>query len=397
VVIALIVAAVAAIALHEDDQPLASTPVTGSAPGTTARPGATTTTVAPNATGALQAAVDEAIAFVEKTRGKKFKTKPPVDVLADAAFVARLGQLIDEDYADHQAEYEAATVTLQAFGVLKKGASLIDTERAFGSAGVLGFYDPETNELVVRAGNVTPYAKIVMVHELTHALDDQYFELFRPQYDDSKDEISFAFTAVAEGDARRVENAYRASLSNADRASATREEASYSSGFPRNTFTSSYLLLQVAPYQYGEAFVEDLVSSGGEAAVDQAFVSPPETSEKIVDFRKFQAKEGARQVAVPPADGAVVDDGVVGQVAIEAILSPVIGASSARDAAAGWGGDWYVAWRDGSVPCARANAVMDTQKDLDELRAGLDKWVKSRTGATLSVNGSVLTLTTCAR
>jgi hypothetical protein len=40
---------------------------------------------------------------------------------------------------------------------------------------------------------------------------------------------------------------------------------------------------------------------------------------------------------------------------------------------------------------------MDTQKDLDELRAGLDKWVKSRTGATLAVNGSVLTLTTCAR
>jgi hypothetical protein len=279
-----------------------------------------------------------------------------------------------------------------------KGKSLIDTERAFGAAGVLGFYDPETNDLVVRAGGVTPYARTVIVHELTHALDDQYFELSRPQYDDAKDEIGFGLSAVAEGNARRVENAYRATLSSADRRSAEREEASYTGDFPLNTFTLAYLKLQVAPYTYGEAFVDDLLDHGGEAALDQALQTPPETSEKVMDFAKYQANEAAKDVTKPTTGGpAIVDDGVVGQIALQSLLEQAVSTSVASTAAAGWGGDWYVAWRDGTVPCARMNAVMDTAKDLDELRSALDKWAKARSGASVTVNGSTLTLDACAR
>ena len=75
--------------------------------------------------------------------------------------------------------------------------------------GVVGFYDPETDELVVRGAALTPYVRTTIAHELVHALDDQHLDLDRPEYDEADDEIGFGFSSVVEGNARRVENAYR--------------------------------------------------------------------------------------------------------------------------------------------------------------------------------------------
>ena len=341
--------------------------------------------------------IDTIIAFDEKVRGLKFKTRPVVVALSEGDFVARYQAETDDDYAKHKADFESATVVMSAVGLLKPGVSYYETTKAFGSAGVLGFYDPKTKELSVRGNKLTPFVRTVVAHELTHALDDQWFGLDRPQYDDAKDEISFGFSALAEGNARRIENAYRASLSAGDQASADREEASYGSSFQANQFTQSFLKLQLAPYSLGEKFVGDLLDFGGQKALDAAFNDPPTTSEEVINLDKYVAKEGRVNVTPPPADGALVDDGVLGQIVVQYLLESAISSAQANQAAAGWSGDWYVAWTANGSSCLRTAIQMDTPKDTSDLKSAFDKWVGTRPKASVTSTANTVTVTSCTK
>src|SRR5690606_3408129 len=113
---------------------------------------------------------------------------PEVVVLDDEAFRARYRQVVEEDLAE-QAELVAHYSGIyRALRILPDGVTLEEAYGAFGDAGVGGFYHKETGELVVRGGEVTPLLRIIIAHELVHALDDQHFELYRPEYDDRDDE-----------------------------------------------------------------------------------------------------------------------------------------------------------------------------------------------------------------
>ncbi len=412
----LIAVVVAALVARDRDGPGATTPPIPSnleipaaptstvtsrgASGASGSSGAAGSNAAPTTTRAnteFDRTVDTIIAFVEKTRGLKYKTRPVVIALSEQDFLARFQALTEEDYRKHRVDYDAATVVLSALGLLKPGVSYYETTKAFGAAGVLGFYDPETKELSVRGSASTPFVRTVIAHELTHALDDQWFDLDRPQYDGAKDEIGFGFSALAEGNARRVEKVYRASLSSADRTSADREEASYSGAFQANQFTTAFLKLQLAPYSLGEAFVRDLLDLGGQPALDAAFAAPPTTSEEVIDVDKYVAKEGRVAVAPPPADGTVVDDGVVGEIVIQYLLESVVSTAQATRAATGWAGDWYVAWSAAGASCLRLAIQMDTANDTTDLKSAFDKWVASRPKATVTASGKIVTVTSCTQ
>ncbi len=406
---ALIVAAV--ISRGSDDSASDATPAmsttakaapgtTDPAPDTTARengaiPAAPTTTA--GAASDFDRALAPILAFVEKERGLKFTSRPVVIALSEADFVARFQKLTDDDYRKYRAEYDSATVVLSALGLLKPGVSYYETTKAFGDAGVLGFYDPETKELSVRGKTLTPFVKTVVAHELTHALDDQWFDLDRPEYKDAEDEISFGLSAVAEGNARRIENAYRETLSTADSAAADKEEASYGGGFQANQFTAAFLKLQLAPYSLGEAFVNDLLDLGGQAALDAAFKAPPTTSEEVLDVDKYLAKEGRTEVAPPPAEAAVVEDGVMGEIVIRYLLENVVSTAQATRAATGWAGDWYVAWSAGGASCVRMAIQMDTAADTADLKSGFDRWAATRPKANVTVNAKTVTVTSCTK
>jgi hypothetical protein len=393
--IVVVVAIVAALAISDDDESVLSAPdstgpdVTQPAPTDPGDPA--TTTVAPTD---LDAAVDEAIAFIEAEREREFTTRPVVEALDDAAFVDRYNALIDEAIAEDPAAVEAATVVYRGFGFIDPDEDLATVERAFGAAGVLGYYDPETNELVVRGGEVTPYFRTTLVHELTHALDDQLFELDRPEYDDRDDEVGFGLSAVVEGNARRVENAFYDSLTGDEQDRVDREEQGYASGLDFTVFRESYLVLQIAPYEFGEMFVDELLRNEGEDGIDAALQDPPTTSEQVVYLDKYLDRELAREVTRPTADpgGTVVEEGIVGQVPLLAVLSEDGNAFAASD---GWAGDWYVAWTEGSRSCVRAVVVMEDQDEAEELGDAFRDWADSMPDATVAEDGDRVEITSC--
>ncbi len=259
-------------------------------------------------------------------------------------------------------------------------------------------------------GDIGPAARAIIVHELTHALDDQHFGLDRPQLEARDDDSEAAFTFLAEGSARWVENRYRATFTRQERDQAASEEmamsnqeelfrlvtdADYAGAVP---FIFSSLL---GPYEIGKVFVSGLVERKGLAGLDAAFRSPPSTTEQVVDLERYLAGEAPVKVPVPavPAGATVLDRGVVGAASLDALLATreTLTDVDRIDAAAdGWGGDAYVVWRAGARVCMRMDVVMDTPKDRTELRAALGRFAAPLTDAKLEDRaGGVLRLTSC--
>jgi hypothetical protein len=359
-----------------------------------AAPPSPTTTAEPATEAEVTAAVAEISAFVEQERGLAFLEPVVVELEGEGAFQDRLLADFDED-AD---ELRQTEVFLEGLGLVEPGVDLVEAMRSLLGGGVVGFYDPESDELVVRGAALTPYVRTTIAHELTHALDDQHLDIDRPEYDDADDEISFGFTSVVEGNARRIENAYRASLTDDERAQATEEELALGGDIDIGGIPMVLVDLIGAPYSLGEPLVEDLIASGGDAALAAAFADPPRTSEQVLDPDRYLAREARVDVPHPQVAGEVVDEGVVGQLMILLVLSDELGVDQAHEAATGWGGDWGVAWRDGDRSCVTVVVVGDDVAETEELRQAFDRWAAAREGASVEPTGGggPFTLASCA-
>ena len=362
--------------------------------GGSAAPPSPTTTAEPATEAEVTAAVAEISAFVEQERGLAFLEPVVVELEGGGGFQDRLLADFDED-AD---ELRQTEVFLEGLGLVEPGVDLVEAMRSLIGGGVVGFYDPESDELVVRGAALTPYVRTTIAHELTHALDDQHLDMDRPEYDDADDEISFGFTSVVEGNARRIENAYRASLTDDERAQATEEELALGGDIDIGGIPMVLVDLIGAPYSLGEPLVEELIASGGDAALAAAFADPPRTSEQVLDPDRYLAREARVDVPHPQVAGDVVDEGVVGQLMILLVLIDELGVDEAREAATGWGGDWGVAWRDGDRSCVTVAVVGDDVAETEELRQAFDRWAAAREGASVEPTGGggPFTLASCA-
>lgn len=375
-------------------------PSTPSPPSSTGGPSTPPSTIDPTPTGPppsqaeLDAEIADLSAFVERERGLEFIT--PVEVtMADEA---RFDELLFADFdEDAQSRLDTANV-LKALGLVPADLDIDATLRQLLGAGVLGFYDPETGELVIRGQAITPYTRQTIVHELTHALDDQHFGLDRPQYDDLTDETDFGFSATVEGNARRVDAAYVRSLSAADQRRRDQEESQFGTATQPLLAGIPAVLLKIlqAPYEYGQLFVEGLLQAGGQSLLDSAITLPPTTSTEVLHPDSFLRGWSTTVVDAPDADGQVVDEGVFGELMTQFTLEDSEGPAVAANASSGWAGDHYVIWEDGGgSSCIRIAYEMQTDKDLEELEDAYTSWAAPR-GATVERVGERVEVTSCA-
>jgi len=352
-----------------------------------------TTTTSPQD---LETVVADIERFVEQQRGLTYKNKVDVHLAGEGEFQDRLLQDFEEERPSLLEQQEVLT----ALGLISPGTDVVAESKSLLEIGVVGFYDPKTKQLVVRGTSITPYVREVLAHELTHALDDQYFDLNRPELDNADDETGFGFLGLTEGDARRVENAYVALLSQDEQRAALQEEQELIAQHPE-VFRLPPILITLlqAPYEEGEPFVNHVVDTGGQAAVNHAFEAPPTTSEQILDPQKFTAGEGAVDVPAPRSEGQASNVGVLGQLMIREMLSDGAGFGGGFDEAVdGWGGDRYVTWKDASgSSCLRDTFVGDTPNDTAELVDAISNWAEDHNGSiTAGAVGAPVTFTVCA-
>ncbi|QYG92159.1 hypothetical protein HC251_06700 [Iamia sp. SCSIO 61187] len=355
----------------------------------------------------LAEVLPEIIDFVEETRGQEFRTDPVVQAVPDDEFVG----LLEDAQAEEADALVAAGVTDAALGLIPPGTDLAAIAAEAGAVSVLGFYDPETDELYVKGDVITPFVQTVIAHELTHALDDQVFDLGRlDAMVEAGDESAFGFLALVEGTASFVGDAYRAQLSPEDAAAADAEELAL--GFDQLPslidIPPAYLVESLVPYASGQRFVEALLDAGGTTAVDAAYMDPPTTSEQVLDPAVYEAGEEAVDLNDLVAPGEVVDEGTFGAADLRllevvsdpmsALVDPDVGLLEPFE---GFGGGQYVSWTEGGESCVLLEAVGDDAAGSAAIADALDAWAAAAPGASVGsrVGGNgldVITATRCA-
>ena len=330
----------------------------------------------------LRDRLPELTAFVERERGLPMRRTVRVEVLGDETFLAAF----DDGAPVEGSEPDGFGATLEGLGLVEDAEDAEDLVGDSVDSGLVGFYDGLTERLAVRADRLDAYVEMVVVHELVHALQDQHFLLDRPGLDDGS-ERPLGFSALVEGDASRVEQAWRAAQSPARQAEIAEEE------LRRFGDAGSAGLEDVVdgtlafPYVAGLPLVEALLADGGQARLDAAFRTPPLTSEQVL--HPEQVGEGAAlSPPAPDGEGEQVDEGSLGELGLAQLLG-----LDARDGGPqeGWDGDTYATYVDGEQTCVLATVVMADAAARDELVDALRAFLDAD-----PVGPASLELTTCA-
>lgn len=311
----------------------------------------------------------ELIEFVEVERGRPFKTFPIIELQEDDEFDDVLLAQFDEE----SGELEEGSHVLRSLGLIPEDADLVPLFRSMLEVSVVGYYSPEDHNLVIRGGEFDLYSQLTLVHELTHAHDDQWLDLDRPEFEDANDERASGFLAIVEGNASRVEDAWRDSLSEADQLALNSSELTQLSPEDIETILALppfMLEMQFSPYQDGPVLVNAIFEEGGEDAVDEAFANPPLSTEQVLHPEQYLNGESVPVQPIPsaPRGADIVDEGVVGELAIRSWLGST--------AAEGWNGDGYVTWLDGNETCTIAEIFADTDQDLQEVLDAAQDWAR---------------------
>jgi len=350
--------------------------------------------------------VTKYVRFVERTRKLQFDHPVPVKFLGDAAFVKAYQGDNPKITKKDRAEAERYAGQLRALGLVEGPVDLIQSERDLGATDVVGFYDQEKEALFVRGKDLGDTdTRVTLVHELTHALQDQRFDLDKLDRRAETSGQDFAITALVEGDAVAVEDAYVGSLPRAEQdaydASAT-DETPEPDAPPTGDIPPVLELFESLPYVYGPQYIDTLKARGGLSHVDHAFVDPPRSEEAIVD--PVAATRGTKPatVAAPKLakhekrDGSPDDFGAL---SLYFVLASRLDPETALRAAEGWGGDRYVAFTQGhdQQECVRATFRGGTRVDGDEIADALDEWAAKlpADAAHVERHGRLPTVTAC--
>ena len=333
------------------------------------------------------------IGFVEANRGLSFKSGVDIFLLDDREFDAALsqgGQAIT-DPAEAYLESRFLVGFLKALGLVGNDFQLSSLD-AVATRSLLGIYDPINKEIIIRSELPEPLLHRVVVHELTHALDDQHHPLDSVILD-LRTEQGRALQALMEGDATRIDTLYRDQLPPAARTAAD-GVIEGTTGLPESV--GPFLKLLAFPYMAGPEFVRALVASGGTGAVDEAFRVRPTTSEHILHPDRFLQKTPSPSVPAPLPDGPLLGLGVLCEAGLRLVLGETLDAAAAGRAADGWGADHYVAWSDNERTCVRVNLRMDTASDTNEVRDALRQWAAKHPRTDMKLIGDMTTITRCA-
>lgn len=310
----------------------------------------------------------------------------------------RLGEEVRRVLArDHDADRLAADeALLKLFDLIPPDTDLATLMPALLSEQVLGFYDSTTKQLFVGGAEGTEpdvATRFVIVHEMVHALTDQHFDFarrFRELERRGQTEELAAISGLAEGDATLSQLQWAdAHLSRAQAAAALLGPGGSNEVLSR---TPDYVRRALFfPYESGLAFVGALYAQGGFARVDDAYESPPTSTEHVLHPTTFA------EPAMPPPPvlpGNLVGpgcrllrQGALGEFDTRELLDRYLGASESARAGQGWNGDSFVLTR-----CPGGLALADRWRgdrpsDLVELTGALRKWAGEWSGGAVQADG----------
>jgi hypothetical protein len=342
---------------------------------------------------------------VVKLRGLDFKTEVTVGAYSKQELLDFLKAEFEKELPKEKADrYQRGYAK---FGLIPADLDIYEAYLELFGSSIAGFYHPKTKELrLIRPGEGKDgeeealkamgidMERITLVHELTHAAQDQNFELSTlPMEDETNDDMVMAIKSVIEGDASAVGWKYQ-----------FKDQFEMVIGGINQTYKSgmlpgkagklpAYLRQSLTfPYGHGTDFVVKYLkgTKSDFKDINKLFKDFPLSSEQILHPDKYYGEKRDHPIVVTLPDLAKLFGGtwkesfnnVHGEFAVKLLLrefkSDKLRLGAIDRAAEGWGGDRYVVLEDDKKTTMYVwYTTWDSEKDSREFYeaycAALDK------------------------
>lgn len=200
-------------------------------------------------------------------------------------------------------EMHDAELALKKFGLAPAGFAYRSFLIKLLTEQVAGYYDPKAREFHLADWLNLDGQKPVMAHELTHALQDQHFNLQRfEKWPRGDSDAELAAHALVEGDATLAMTAYMTR----NPLIALAFARSIQSGLSTEQFDLAPRALRetlIFPYLQGMAWATYVHRKGGWSLVSKAYTRLPQSTEQILHPEKYFSNEAPVKVVLPDLTG----------------------------------------------------------------------------------------------
>jgi hypothetical protein len=271
--------------------------------------------------------------------------------------------LIREEKEDRSdAQRYADRKALEAFGLIPKDFPLDSFMLDVLTDQVAGLYDPKTKEFYIAEWIAPEEQRTVMAHELTHALEDQSFDIdpwikaARPN-----DDAELARQSVSEGSALAAMVDYTLRDQNVTvrdlpdvalliRSGAVEEmdkdpNLAKAPGYIRDEL--------IFPYLAGTTFSQQFLKAHkGWQDIALIFQNPPVSTQQIIHPDLYLSGVKPDTVTLPlwkgliPADWKLLEENVMGEFGLGEILKQFLGQQQADAISPAWAGDRYAVFEN---------------------------------------------------
>ncbi|MBI2190896.1 MAG: hypothetical protein HYU36_02785 [Planctomycetes bacterium] len=358
----------------------------------------------------LEKLSEEIAADVARRRGLPFKSPVRKGIQSRGELRDYLARLMNVKQPRERFDAIARAYTL--LGLLPPGIDLQKLVLDLLQQEVAGFYDPEAKALfLIDEWSLSQCA--IISHELTHAVQDQHFDLQSlPMEDETREDLAVAVRSLVEGEGMLVMMLYlseagaaqvglfesllglgfKSLLDNLDQPDLNMSWQGSESLFPGlDPMASVPLVIReslVFPYLQGLNFVHKAWRQGGWEAVNALYRDLPQSTEQVMHPEKFFRAERDRPTlveiadlhALAPAGYRMFYHSVLGELYISILFRQFLGDSAHPSAWVGWDGDHFIAF---AQPDTGASSflwvtVWDSEGDAAEFEAAYQQLLARR-------------------
>jgi hypothetical protein len=297
------------------------------------------------------ATADEVVKEMSQITGWGLKTPLKKSIRSREDIHAYILHQMDDE-KDAKARYASAR-SAEAFGLIPKDFNLDTFLVDLLTEQIAGLYDPKAHEFYIADWIPADEQRMVMAHELTHALEDQHFDIepwvhaARPN-----DDAEMARESVLEGSAMAAMLEYELKGKGLKLRDLPEFDPSVFVGDLAETpilkkappFIKDSLMF---PYFSGLTFSMDVLKSGGWPAFSSVFARPPANTQQILHPDLYFANKAPAPLkvdlpaAAPGENWVLLEENSLGELGWKEVLKQFIDEARAKAMAAEWDGDDY--------------------------------------------------------
>ena len=239
-----------------------------------------------------------------RVRGLAWKQRVPAEVISRDEMLADFLRMVKEDLKPEV--YEPQFLLARRLGMLAPAEDPIAISLSFLREGVLGYYDTKRKHFFVVDGPSPLGMSSTILHELVHALEDQYvdFDAQEKPIEEDGDRM-FALACVHEGSAEHARRLFERRYRDAARAHVREQGSGTQAMVTVLTRAPAFLYVPtLLEYQLGPAFVRRAVGDDFTGGMARLYADVPRSQEQVMHPGRYLAARRDLPRRIELADAA---------------------------------------------------------------------------------------------